>query len=334
MDLVTGATGLTGSHLLLALCRGGREVRALKRRGSDLGVVRRVFAGEAPLLERVTWVEGDVLDITSLADAVAGVADVYHCAGYVSFVPSEAGRMLEVNVGGTANLVNACLPAGIRRFLHVSSVAAINRIDENRVIDENVPWAASKEHSRYAVSKYGAEREVWRGMAEGLPAVVINPSIIIGPGDWKRSSDALFARVDAGMRYYSDGVTGFVDVDDVVRCLTGLAATGITGQRYIVSAENVPYRSVLDWIADGLGRPRPSVQAGPARRALAWRLERVRSALLQTRPLVTRETARAAGKRVRFSNDKIRKALGIDFVPVREAVARTCRVFLEEHPRR
>jgi nucleoside-diphosphate-sugar epimerase len=292
--------------------------------------VERLFRDAPHLLGGVQWAEGDVLDIFSLDEALRGVDTVYHCAAFVSYVPAEAGRMLQVNMEGTANLVNACLARGGVKFCHASSVAALGQEQGGVPMHEDLPWKVSSGNSRYAVSKYGAEREVWRGHAEGLCAVIVNPGIIVGPGDWRRSSDAIFRRVWNGLRYYTEGMTGWVDVRDVVRCMTGLVEKELWGRRYVVTAENLPYRTVIDWVADDLRKPRPAMHAGPLLRSIVWRMEAVRCRLSGSRPLITRETARAAGRTVRYDNAKIREALGIDFIPVREAVRRTCAFFLED----
>ncbi len=331
MNLVTGATGLAGSHLLLELCRRGEPVRALKRPSSDMHRVTCLLRDAGIPADRIAWVEGDVLDPVSLQDAMAGVQRVYHCASFVSFVPAEERHMIRVNIDGTAYVVDACQAAGVDKLCHVSSVSAIDRIHEDDIIREDQPWKPSGEHSRYAISKYGAEREVWRGIAEGLKAVIVNPSIILGPGNWKSSSDAIFSRIWKGLRYYTGGVTGWVDVRDVATCMADLMDSDISGERFILNAENVPFRTVFDWVADDLQRPRPTVFAGRHLLNWVWRAEAVRSFLTRSRPLATRETARAGHKKVRFSNDKIRAATGIDFIPVREAVKRTCAVFLAEH---
>ena len=330
MYVITGATGLVGSHLLLDLCRQGHRVRALKRSASSRDSLNRLFGQEAHLLDLIDWIDADVLDVHSLMDALKGASHVYHCAAFVSFVPAEVRQMLRVNIDGTANVVNACLESGIEKLCHVSSVAAINRINEEETIHEDMPWKVSKENSSYAIAKYGSEREVWRGVAEGLPAVVVNPSLIIGPGDWHRSSDAIFSKIWNGLRYYTEGITGWVDVRDVVRSMTHLMDSGITSQRYIVSAENLPFKTVFDWAAECLNKPRPSVYAGKAMRNVAWRTEAIRCKISNQRPLITRETALAAGKKVRFSNSKLKSTIGIEFIPIRDAVERTCAVFLGE----
>ncbi len=330
MHVITGATGLAGSHLVYELCRRGLRVRALRRASSDTAPARRLFSENPHLFEQIEWVAADVLDIPSLEDAFEGAEAVYHCAASVSFVPAELQDMQKINVDGTANVVNTCLAKGVPVLCHMSSVATLDRTVAETLIHEGHSWNAGLENSNYAISKYGAEREVWRGMAEGLGTVVVNPAIILGPGDWKRSSDAIFRKIWEGLPYYSDGSTGWVDARDVATVMASLVEKGIRGERFILIAENLPYRTVFDWVADSLGKSRPSIHANAFLRAMAWRLEALKCAVTGARPLITRETAQSAGKKVKFSNGKIRSSLDIEFIPVRDSVSRTCALFLED----
>lgn len=330
MILVTGATGLVGSHLLLDLALKGEKLRALKRADSDLFPVVNLFSSHAGLLETIEWVDGDVLDVFSLEKAFKEIKKVYHCAAFVSFLPQETERMLKTNIDGTANVVNLCLENKIEKLCHVSSVAAINRINEDEIIDENTQWKISNQNSNYAISKYGAEREVWRGIAEGLNAVVVNPTIIIGPGNWKTGSTVMFPQVWKGLKFYTDGTMGFVDVRDVTKAMICLMDSTISNERFIINSENLQFRKVFDWIAEGLKKPKPSVYANPFLRGAAWRTEAVKNYLFKTHPLITKETALSAGKKVQFSNEKIKRTIGIDFMPVKKSVKDTCEVFLQQ----
>ncbi|MFI5217968.1 MAG: NAD-dependent epimerase/dehydratase family protein [Bacteroidia bacterium] len=330
MILVTGATGLVGSHLLLDLVLKGEKVRALKRTNSDLTHVVNLFSSHAGLLETIEWADGDVLDIFSLGEAFKGIKKVYHCAAFVSFLPQEAELMLKTNIDGTANVVNLCLENKMEKLCHVSSVAAINRINEDEIIDENTQWKISKQNSNYAISKYGAEREVWRGIGEGLNAVIVNPTIIIGPGNWKTGSTVMFHEVWKGLKFYTNGAMGFVDVKDVTKAMVALMESSISNERFIINSENLTFRKVFDWIAEGLNKPKPSVYANGFLRGVAWRTEAVKNIMFKTHPLITKETALSAGKKVLFSNEKIKKEIGINFTPVKDSVNRTCEVFLRE----
>lgn len=330
MIFITGATGLIGSRLLFDLLSEGKRVRALKRRQSRMDCIVRYLDSKPELLERIEWVEGDITDLFSLEEAIHGVTEVYHCAGYVSFQAAHSERMYRTNVSGTANLVNICLGAGIRKFCHVSSVAAIGRLGPEAHIDENDSWQVSKNNSWYAVTKYGAEREVWRGIAEGLNAVIVNPAIVIGPGDWRTDSSMLFGKVWSGLRFYTDGVTGFVDVRDVSSAMRILMEGRFAGERYILASENKPFREVLGRMAERMGRKPAFIHAGPLLSSLAWRAEGVRSLFTGKKPVITKETARSAQGIYHYSNKKVLAATGMQFIPVMQSVDETAEVFLKE----
>jgi nucleoside-diphosphate-sugar epimerase len=329
MILVTGATGLVGSRLLFDLIASGQSVRAMKRSGSRMTRVNACFAGREDLARKIEWVEGDITDVFSLEAALIGINRVYHCAAIVSFQPSDHKRMLHVNITGTANVVNLCLASGIEKLCYVSSVAALGRISGSDIIDENSVWKSSQMNSGYAVSKYGAEREVWRGIAEGLSAVIVNPGVIIGPGNWKTDSSMLFTRVARGLRFYTRGSTGFVDLEDVTRAMIQLMDSEVSGQRFILVSENVPFRDVMNRIADTIGVSRPDIYAGPLLSGFAWRMELLRGWVTGKKPVITKETARSATNRFCYSSDKIRKEFGFKFRPVMEAIDRTAEKFNE-----
>ncbi len=328
MILVTGGTGLVGSHLLFELISIGQKVRAILRDKGRLGLVQKLFSWYDPqygpgYFERIEWVEGDVNDIFSLKEALEGIKTVYHCAAVVSFVPADRPLMMKVNVNGTANLINACLASGVEKFCHCSSVASLGHPEDGQPTVESLMWKTSRKNSWYAISKYSAEREVWRGSEESLPVVIVNPSIIVGPGDISRSSAQLYQSVKSGLKYYTKGVTGFVDARDVATAMVRLTQSEITNERFILSSENLQYRQVFEYFAEFAGVKPPKYYAGPLLSGLAWRLEKLRSLLTGTKPLITRETARNANSTRLFSNDKISKAIGFSFRPVKEAARNT-----------
>lgn len=332
MILVTGATGFLGSHLLYRLIQSGQKVRAIQRSHSSFAILDRVFAfyneDYKAHKDRVEWVEADITDIYSLETCLEGVTDVYHAAALVSFQPGDISRMDHINVQGTANLVNASLDYKIRKFCHVSSIAAIGRAEHDRVIDENVVWKASRRNSNYAVSKYGAEREVWRGIEEGLDAVIINPSIILGPGEINSGSTKLIQTVERGLKFYTPGINGFVDVRDVVAVMMSLMESDISGERFIVSSENLSYRELFGYIAKALNKPEPKYRAGKWMSELYWRLEGVRSRISGKKPLVTRETARTANNNYIYSGEKLNQYLNFKCMPIKQSIEEACRYYL------
>lgn len=305
MILVTGATGLLGSKLLADLIAKGVKVRALTRSVSNRLRVLRYHLEELGLNDDpVEWVEGDITNPVDVMEAVSGADYVFHCAGKVSFIPGERDSLRRINVQGTTNIVNACLAQGVSGLCHVSSTSALGR-SANGFYDENSVWMHSPFNSRYAVSKYDAELEVWRGMEEGLSAVIVNPGIIIGPGDWEHDSSALFSKVASGLRYYTQGVNGFVSVQDVSRIMMRLMEDRVHGERFVLVGDNIPFKEVMEIIADELDVAKPHIAAGSWLSGMAWRLDSVWSMVAGKRPLITKETARSAQAHSRYANQKI-----------------------------
>ncbi|MCC7233008.1 MAG: SDR family NAD(P)-dependent oxidoreductase [Bacteroidia bacterium] len=334
MVFVTGGTGLVGSRIIRDLTGKGIGVRALKRKESNLSVFNRQMADAGSRRELVEWVVGDVNDLFSIEDALEGIDEVYHAASIISFQSSDFRRMMKINVEGTANMVNASLEKGIKKFCFISSVSAIGRNETGGEVNENNVWKTSKRNTGYAISKYCSEREVWRGMEEGLHAVIVNPSIIIGPGDWRKGSSYIFSQVWKGLKFYTENTTGFVDVRDVSVCAIRLMKKNISGQRYILNSENLDYRTVLNDVADRLGKSRPTIKATPFLSEIAWRLENIRYLIGGGNPIITKETVRNAGRSWYYSNEKIRKELGVNFIPVRSSIGETAAIFLKEYQSR
>lgn len=324
MDLVTGGTGIVGAHVLLALTANGRAVRALVRHEGDRGTVARIFRHYRPdaedLLGRITWVKGDLLDVGSLADAMEGVQHVYHAAALVSFDPRKARELYRVNVIGTAHVVNSALAAGVERLCHVSSTAAIGKGAPNEVYTEDLPWTDDSTTSDYSRSKYEAELEIHRGIAEGLDAVMVNPCVILGPGASGRSSMALMERIRAGTRFHTSGSNAFVDARDVADCMVRLMEKGATGERYLLVGTNAGYRTLFTAAARAFGVREPQ-QAAPAwLLGIAWRLERVRSWLTGSSPLVTKATVHSSLAQRSYSNAKVIALLGYRFRTLEESL--------------
>lgn len=332
MIFVTGGTGFLGSHLIHALLAGGKSVRALKRENSSFELFDRVFSFyndiPASAKDRIEWVTGDMSDIILLENFLNNVKEIYHTAGLVSFQPGDKRRLMEVNVEGTANLVNAALSRDIRKFCHVSSIAALGRADDNTVIDENSVWKSSKRNSNYAVSKYGGEREVWRGMEEGLKSVVVNPSVILGPGETDSGFGKMVKVVMKGLKFYSGGINGFVDVRDVVRIMITLTESATEGERFIISEGNHTYREIFTMIANETGKASPGIKANNLLSQMAWILSWAHGKLLNQKPLITKETAITANARYQYSNTKIKAALHYQFIPIGETIKEGCRFYM------
>lgn len=323
MDLVTGGTGIVGVHLLLELLLAGRRVRALHRTGSDRTMVERVFRhyGKEDLASGIEWAEGDLLDVTALADAMRGMEHVYHAAAVVSFDPRRARVLHNVNVQGTANIVNAALAAGAKRLCYVSSTAAIGWAPAGVERDENLVWQDGSDVSDYSRSKHLAELEVQRGIAEGLDAVIVNPCVIIGPGAPHKSSMALVERMQRPLRFQPPGSNAFVDARDVAACMVQLMEKGGSGERYLLVGENASYARAFGLLATSFGIAPAKRTAAPWMLDLAWRIERMRTFILGGNPLVTRGTAHSAVTLRSYSNKKVVEAIGYRFRSLEEMVS-------------
>lgn len=308
------------------LIERGYLVRALRRSP------KRPFYIPAAILDQVEWVEGDVLDVVSLDDAMDGVDAVIHAAAKVSFDPKEKKELFHINIDGTANMVNVALERNVSRFVHISSVAALGRTASGDHVTEEKKWQQSKLNTQYAISKYHAEQEVWRGMGEGLNVVVLNPSTILGYGDWNTSSCAIFKNSFKEFPWYTNGVNGFVDVGDVARAAVLLLESGISAERYIVNGENWPFRQLLNTIAEGFHKKAPFREATPFLGSIAWRMERFKSMLSGKKPLLTQQSARIAQSKTYFDHSKLLKALpGFSFTPLSQSIRRACELYLQ-HP--
>jgi nucleoside-diphosphate-sugar epimerase len=336
MIFLTGGTGMLGSHLLFDLTKSGERVRALKRKNADLTTVRKVFSwysGDADrLIQQVEWVEGDLLDSQSLLQGMEGADSVVHAAALVSFDPRDRLAMLHENPEGTANLVEAAMKLNIKRFCHVSSIAALGDQSSGLPVDEAFSWRNDKTRSAYSESKFLSEMEVWRGIHEGLPSVIVNPSVILGPGKWHSGSPRFFQTVQNGMKFYTSGGTGFVDVRDVSRAISSLLLTNdwdrIKNQRYILSAENLPYRELFTMIAEAVNQPKPTIPANRFLLQLGWRAARLVSLLTGKQPALTRETARSAMSVSTYDGSKITRTLDFGYTPISKTIQDVAEIFL------
>ncbi|MBI3136244.1 MAG: NAD-dependent epimerase/dehydratase family protein [Bacteroidetes bacterium] len=331
MIFVTGATGLLGTHVLAELSRRNLKIRALKRRNSDLTAARKLFDyyfGETgpQKFQQIEWVEGDILDICSLQKGIAGCSVVYHCAALVSFRRRDFRKLVKLNKEGTANVVNVCLGAGIDHLCYVSSTAAIGRSAAQTVYRETNKWVTDPENSGYAISKYSAENEVWRGVEEGLNAVIVNPSVILGPGNWNESSLSIFKVIKKGLRFYTPGMNAFVDARDVAFVMAELSEKRIFNDRFLVIAENLKYRDLFVKIADAFGVKGPSIEAKPWMAAIVWRLESFLT-LFGKKQNITRETAHSSMSISQYSNEKIKAKIGMKFRTMEDTVNNTVTFF-------
>ncbi|UOR05283.1 NAD-dependent epimerase/dehydratase family protein [Hymenobacter aerilatus] len=330
MIFVTGGSGLLGSFLIDALVARGYAVRALYRNAIPTGATA----------QQVEWVQGDIRDTELLYASLDGITHLFHCAGLVSYAPQDETALLQVNVEGTAAVVDACLQRAGVRLCHVSSVAALGGATATPeapagplVLDETAKWDLGAEHPAYATSKYLAELEVWRGVAEGLNAVIVNPSVILGPADWDRSSTRLFRYAYQQHAFYTAGNINFVDVRDVVAMMLYLAfETSLMSQRYVLSAGAMPLREFLTEVARYFQKKPPTLQVPTWAAEAIWRLEHLRSVVTGARPLITKDTARAGRRATSYRAEKVQQATGLPFRPLAETIAWCCEGLLQNLP--
>ncbi|NEW84118.1 MAG: NAD-dependent epimerase/dehydratase family protein [Mariniphaga sp.] len=338
MVFVTGGTGMVGAHLLYDLVSNGEKVRALKRPGSNLLRTEKIFSYYSSeyqlLLQNIEWVDGDILDKDGLGELLVGVDQIYHTAAIVSFDPRDRETMIHNNVEGTANLVDLAVSLHIPRFCHVSSISAIGSPPEGIEANEDHPWRNSIDHSAYGESKYLSEMEVWRAIFLGLNAVIVNPSVIIGPGDWKSGSSMLFSTVWKGLKFYTKGGTGFVDVRDVTKLMRLLIADDVwevtKNQRYILNAENIAFRDFFNQIAGCLHVKPPKYFADNLLLSLAFRLSSIKSYLTGSQPSITRETAKSANRVNYYDGSKVCRTIGFEYTPVKVSIRNNSQLFLKD----
>ena len=333
MILVTGGTGFVGSHLLYHLVVAGENVRAIKRPTSSMESCKIIFGyytkDISELFSKIEWVDADLLDVDELYNAMHGVNRVFHAGALVSFDSRRKNEVVEVNQKGTANLVNISLELGIDKFCFVSSIAALGTELDGGFVTESSAWKPADTHSTYSLSKFWAEMEVWRGSKEGLNVVVVNPSIIVGAGNWDRGSSKFFPTVYNGLKYYGSGGIGFVGVEDVVRAMILLMNSSISNERFVLNSENLSYKDFFGMIADGFQKKAPYKVLTPwGIGQVAWRLAFVWSKITNSEPLITKESIATSFKTAYYSAKKIEDLIQFRFTPIKDVVEDACEKFI------
>ncbi len=325
MILVTGGTGLLGSHLLLELTNDFTSIKAIFRNEKKIELVHRLFLYYDPIngqtrFDSIKWVNCDVLDSVTLHETMEGCEYVYHCAAIVSFYKDDFYKMMKINREGTSNVVNSCLELGIKKLCYVSSTAAIGNGENDPIVTEETKWKQSPTTSGYSISKYSAEKEVWRGVEEGLDVVIVNPCVIIGAGDWQESSLTMFATVEKGLRFYTSGANAFVDARDVALIMLKLMNSDFKNERYLCIGENSTFKNLFDTIARNLNKKEATLLVNPLLMGLTWRVMWVISKLTVKKSPITKETARSAFGTTVYDASKIKNALNYGFRTIDEMV--------------
>lgn len=329
MILVTGGTGLVGSHLLHLLLKNGEAVKATYRSKTSLEKTKKVFKSynADSLFDQITWVEADVSDYFSLKDVFEGITSIYHCAAVVSFDRRKADKMYEINVEGTKNMVNLSLEHNIKKFCFVSSVASLGSYPTGKCADEEAIWTHSSETSYYSITKYYAENEVWRASEEGLNVVIVNPATIIGFGDWEESSTAIIKKVNDGLNYYTTGENAFVGVPDVIKVMHILMHSDIVNERYVLVSENWSFKKLLSEIAIGLGKTPPKKEAPRWLANVLRRLDEMRYFIFGSKTVLTKQSVDTAYRKKCYSAEKFKTEFNLEFEPMRKVIQETTNHF-------
>jgi nucleoside-diphosphate-sugar epimerase len=333
MIFVTGGTGFLGAHLLAKLAGEGITVRALKRKNSSTEYLKKILARNkcSNFYNKIEWIEGDMLDYELMLESLKDITHVIHAAAIVSFNKKDFKLVTNGNVNGTANLVNAALSNNVKRFCHVSSIAALGGVENDKAIDENTEWRNNKENSAYSIAKYYSELQVWRGHSEGMECVIVNPSVILGSGNWKTDISSLFTKVNKGLKYYTSGSTGFVDVTDVADIVIKLALhSEVNGERFVINSENISYRDILNMIAKSLNKELPKKEVGEKTLNFAHKLSIVGSFFSNSKSLISPDMARIATSKLFYSNKKISNLLSYSFKPIQVTINEIAIDFLEK----
>jgi len=319
--LVTGGAGLVGNELIRQLLAAGENVKAIYH-STPLSISN-------PNLE-IT--QCDILDVSRLGEIMEGITQVYHSAAKVSYDPKDKRELFKINIEGTANVVNACIDASVKKLVHVSSVAALGRIREEEIVTEQMNWTEETSNSIYGKSKYLGEMEVWRGIGEGLDAVIVNPTLILGGENWETGSSVIFKNAYNEFPWFTEGVSGFVDVRDVARVMILLMNSEITAQRFIVNGENLSYKEIFSLIARSFGKKPPYKRVTPFLAEMIWRLEAFKTKFTAKKHLLTKETARTAQAIVYFDNSKILKTLPqLQFTKIKDTILHTTSTLKEKY---
>lgn len=317
MNIVTGASGFLGGVITRKLASDNQHVKALYR---DVNSIPQDLLNNA----NISWIKGDVLDTEALLQLFSEGDQVYNCAALVSFNPAHAKQLAQVNIKGTENIVNVSIHKKIKKLIHISSIAALGRSKSINTINEDTEWEDDKLNSAYAISKYEGEMMVWRGIAEGLCADIINPGIILGPTNWNRGSGNLFKKVANGLAFYPPGASAFIGVNDVADMSIQLMNSNIHSQRYVCIAENLSYLQLFTWMAEGLHKKPPHIQVGAFVSNMLALVESIRIKFTGGEPIITKETIRSAQENFVYLNDKSIAQLGFNYTPIKQVILDAC----------
>ncbi|WP_299064246.1 SDR family oxidoreductase [uncultured Polaribacter sp.] len=323
MILVTGGTGLVGAHLLYHLIKNDEKIRAIYRTEEKIKAVEKVFSyytDDTSLITKIDWFKADITEVPAMIPAFKNIEKVYHCAAFISFNPKDYREMRKVNIHGTAIIVNLAIDAKVKKMCFVGSIASVGDALNGQLITEENEWNKEEDHSGYSITKFGAEMEVWRASQEGVEVVIVNPGVILGSGFWFAGSGKLFSQVYNGFKYYTEGITGFIGVKDVVKTMMFLMDSNIKNERFILVSENKTYKEVFFLIADAFGKKRPSIKIKRWQTSLLWRFASLLSFFTKKEPLLSKYSAKSAHEVSKYSSEKIEKVINFHFDKVGEVI--------------
>lgn len=334
MVLVTGGTGLVGSHLLYFLLKRGETVRAVHRKSSRLESVKKVFSYYTDKADdfynRIEWMEANVTDIPALTEAFQSVSHVYHAAAYISFDPKHFSKLQKSNIEGTANVVNLCLLNGVKKLCHVSSIATFGSSEGDALISEETQWNPEDDNNVYAITKYGAEMEVWRGTQEGLDAVIVNPGVILGEGYWNSGSGMIIKRAAKGIKYYTRGGVAVVDVQDVVIAMITLMESEVVNQKFILAGENLTNKELLNKLASGFKIDGPKREISKWKLVLFSKLDWLVSKLFGSKRRLLRSMVDSLFKTSFYDGSHIERTIDFSYTPTPVTIERVTANFRKD----
>ena len=332
MILVTGGTGLVGSHLLVRLVQENEPVKATYRTLESIEKTKKVFSyytnTTKDLFTNIEWIQADITDVPSMTPAFKDVKKVYHCAAVISFDPADYRTMRKVNIHGTAIIANLAIDAKVEKLCFVSSIATIGDDPKKEFANEENDWGGNEKNNGYAITKYGAETEVWRASQEGVDVVIVNPGVILGSGFWDSGSGKMFTQIHKGFQFYSEGVTGFIGVKDVVGCMVQLMQSNCKNERFILVSENKSFKEVLFSIAEAFGKKKPIRCVQPWQASLLWRWEWLVSKITSRKIRMSKYTAKTLFRKTYYSSEKCKIQLEVTFKSAEEVIKQVSKEYL------
>jgi nucleoside-diphosphate-sugar epimerase len=335
MILVTGGTGLVGAHLLYHLTQKNDTIRAIYRTDKKRENVKKIFSYYTENVQenfsKIEWIQADITDIPSLEPVFKKITEVYHCAALVSFTPKDYRKMRQVNIDGTANIVNYAIAGNVKKLCFVSSIAAIGDSVNSEVITEENDWSIESGNNGYSITKHGAEMEVWRASQEGVDVIIVNPGVILGAGFWKVNTGQFFSKMANGFKYFTEGITGFVGVTDVVKSMINLTESAVKNEGFILVSENISFKDVFTEIAKNLEKKPPTIKVSKAITSFLSRIDAIISFITRKNRLITKDSANSLHSKTYYSSQKIKESIDFEFMPVKSVIKEVCVFYKKDY---